>query len=244
MNAYRIAPLLLLCGVVATPAVAQETESEERVHRNRTRIVVGGMGKGFIGVQVLPLTPELRAHFGVPEDVGVLVSSVEEGGPAETAGILVGDIVSAVDGESVDGAMSLSALVRRKEGGDSVTLELYRDGALQSFPVVVGERERRVFELGGGYSMMPGMRDKDVFITMDDFHLDGEAREAMRDAMRELGDRFDSSEWQERLQRFEELDFSAIQDRMREVEKRLKELEQELQDSERRNRDPVDQDQR
>ncbi len=48
--------------------------------------------RGRIGIQVNPMTPELRKHFGAPEDRGVLVVKVEEGRPAALAGVKVGDI--------------------------------------------------------------------------------------------------------------------------------------------------------
>ncbi len=242
MRLHRIvsgALAVSLCAIAASSGAQQAPAQGERVHRSVAKVVVRGMGRGFIGVQVLPLTPELRTHFGVPEDLGILVSSVEDGGPADTAGIRVGDILSAVDGENVEGAMSLSSAIRGKKEGESVMVELYRDGGLQSFPVVVGERDRRVFDFGGDYTFRTEMPGHDVFIATDGLHLDDEAREAMQDAMRELGDRFDSAEWQERLQRFEQLDFSAIQERMKEVEKRLHELEEELEESFEKRKDGI-----
>ena len=61
------------------------------------------------------------------------------------------------------------------------------------------------------------------------FPFDEDAREAFEEAMRELGDGFDNPEWQEKLERIKEMDFSTIEERMKEVEQRLKELELELE---------------
>jgi len=168
------------------------------------------------------LTPELRAHFGVAEDTGVMVARVEEGGPAEAAGIRVADILSAIDGERIDDPRTLSRALRDKEEGDSVTIELYRDGSLASYPVTVGKRDRPVLDLAGGYRFMP-----DLPHLMEE--LDEESMEAFEEALRGLGDHFKSPEWQEKLERVEELDFTAIQERMHEVERRLQKLEQELE---------------
>ena len=225
---------LLALGFSAS-AIAQEHEGRNY----STRVLkVRSLGRGFLGVQLTPLTPELRVHFGVPEDTGVMVARVEESGPAEAAGILVGDILSAIDGERIDSGRQLSRAVRRKEEGDLVTLELYRDGSLESYPVTVGKRERPVIDLAGGYRFMTDMPDMpdigelpdhDVVIASPGFHLDEESMEAFEQAMRRLKGHFDSVEWQEKLERVEELDFTAIQERMQEVERRLQELEQELE---------------
>jgi len=218
---------LLVFGFSAS-TIAQEHEG-----RNYTRLIkVGSLGGGFLGVQLTPLTPELRVHFGVAEDTGVMVARVEEGGPAQAAGIRVGDILSAIDGERIDSGRQLSRAVRKKEEGDLVTLELYRDGSLESYPVTVGKRERPVIDLAEGFRFMPDMPDlpdHDVVIADPGFHLEEKSMEAFEHAMRGLEDHFDSVEWQETLERVEALDFTAIQERMKEVERRLQELEQELE---------------
>ena len=213
------------------------TIAQEHAGRNySTRVLkVRSLGRGFLGVQLTPLTPELRVHFGVPEDTGVMVARVEESGPAEAAGILVGDILSAIDGERIDSGRQLSRAVRKKEEGDVVTIELYRDGSLESYPVTVGERERPVIDLARGFRFMTDMPamddfpDHDVVIAGPGFHLDEESMEAFEQAMRGREDHFDSMEWQEKLERVEELDFTAIQERMQEVERRLQDLEKELE---------------
>ena len=224
---------ILALGFSASTAIAQEHEG--RNYTTRVVKIRGLVGRGFLGVQLTPLTPELRVHFGVPEDIGVMVARVEEGGPAEAAGIRVADILSAIDGERIDNARALSRAVRKKEEGDLVTIELYRDGSLASYPVTVGERDRPVIDLAGGYRFMPdiedfdGLPDHDVVISAPGFRLDEESMEAFEQAMRGLGDHFDSAEWREKLERVEELDFTGIQERMQEVERRLQELEQELE---------------
>jgi hypothetical protein len=212
---------MLALGFSASTAIAQEHEGRNYT----TRVVrIRGLGHGFLGVQLTPLTPELRVHFGVPEDTGVMVARVEEGGPAEAAGIRVADILSAIDGERIDNTGALSRAVRHKEEGDSITIELYRDGSLASYPVTVGKRDRPVIDLAGGYRFMPDMLPDDLMETLNE-----ESMEAFEEAMRGLGDHFESAEWREKLERVEELDFTAIQERMQEVERRLQELEQELE---------------
>lgn len=224
------------CG---TPASAQESDETSHIGRNYSAgpVIWSGLGRGFLGVSVVPMTEELRTHFGVPEDRGVLVSRVDEDSPAQAAGILVGDILSTLDGESIESPVRLSRLVRRKEEGDRVTIELYRNGGLESLPVEMAERDRRVIDLGD-YDFMPGFAelpsieipDGDVVLGRPGMHLgmNEETREALREAMRELGERIGSEEWKEKIERLKELDLGAIQNRMRKMEQRLEELEREL----------------
>jgi len=229
---------LMLLGWLAIGLAASAQEQRAQEHEGASgndytkRVMIwSSAGRGFLGVHLTPLTPELRAHFGVPEDTGVMVARVEEGGPAEAAGIRVGDILSSIDGERVDSSGQIARAVRAKEEGDLVNVELYRNGSLQSYTVTVGERDRRVIDLAEGYRFIPNpgeLPDHDIVIRAPGLPLDEQSMEAFEEAMRGLEEHFDSPEWQERIERFNELDFSAIEERMEEVERRLKELEEDL----------------
>ena len=122
-----------------------------RLHRVMQRLGEGGPrlhlqhgGGAFLGVQLSHLTEELRVHFGVPEDVGVLVGKVVAGSPAFRAGVEVGDIVTAVGGVAVDSASSLAHAIRGHEDGDTVVLEVWRDGRMEKISAALEERERPV----------------------------------------------------------------------------------------------------
>lgn len=101
-------------------------------------------GGAFLGVQLSDLTPELRTHFGVPEDAGVMVGKLVDGSPAFRAGLEVGDIVTAVDGEPVASSSALARAIRDHEDGDTVLLEVWRDGRMQKISATLEEQERRV----------------------------------------------------------------------------------------------------
>jgi membrane-associated protease RseP (regulator of RpoE activity) len=110
-------------------------------------------GGGYIGVRPIPMTPELRKHFGAPEDAGVFVGSVEKDGPAEKAGMAVGDIVTAVDGNAIESPRQLSRAVRHRKEGETIQVEVLRGGSKQTLAVKVAERPReemRVGDLGIG----------------------------------------------------------------------------------------------
>lgn len=230
----RIA-VAMIVALSGSAAVAQPTEETHRRRDDASRLVVRHLSRGYLGVHLTRLTPELRAHFGAPEDAGIMVSRVEEGGPAETAGILVGDILTAIDGEPIESVATLSRAVSRKERGDTVTVELYRDGGLLSLPVTVTERERPVVDLSRYRFLGDGDGLSDVVAAAPGLRLDGESIEAFEAAMRELEERFDSPVWREKLERVGELDIGAIEKRMKEVERRLKQLEKELAQEERKN---------
>ncbi len=102
----------------------------------------GGKG-GFLGVQMTELTTELRAHFGVPSDAGVMVSKVVDDSPASRAGVQVGDVISAVDGEAVSSGGSLARAIGGREDGDAVTLEVWRDGSVETLTATIEQREDR-----------------------------------------------------------------------------------------------------
>jgi len=104
-------------------------------------------GRGAIGVRLVDITPELRAHFGAPKDAGALIGEVEKDSPASRAGLEVGDVVTSVDGEKVSSAWELARMVGRTKGGESLKVELVRNRAARTVQVKVEERSRREAEL-------------------------------------------------------------------------------------------------
>ena len=116
----------------------------KRLGEHGSRLHLRHGGGAFLGVQLSELTPELRTHFGVPEDAGVMVGKLVDGSPAFRAGLEVGDIVTAVDGEPVASSSALARAIRDHEDGDTVVLEVWRDGRMQKISATLEEQERRV----------------------------------------------------------------------------------------------------
>ncbi len=98
--------------------------------------------RGFLGVGLTELSPELRAHFGAPEDAGVMVSSVEDGSPADKAGLKVGDIIASLDGKDVKSSWDIRSQVRELKEGEQVPVTVYRDGKAQNLSAAIAMRER------------------------------------------------------------------------------------------------------
>jgi predicted metalloprotease with PDZ domain len=93
-----------------------------------------------LGVQLVNTTPELRVHLGATEDAGVLVGKVIEGMPAESAGIEVGDLIIAVDGDDIESAGDLIHALMDKDG-QIITVDVVRERSIRSFQVAIPEVE-------------------------------------------------------------------------------------------------------
>ena len=100
----------------------------------------GAVTRAWLGVYIQDLTPELAAQFGVEPGSGVLISDVVPGSPAESAGIKRGDIITAVNGKPVHNTNELQLEIMYRQPGDTVTVELLREGQKLTVQVVLGER--------------------------------------------------------------------------------------------------------
>jgi serine protease Do len=122
------------------------------VPANMTRTVMGSLVKsgkvvrGWLGVSIQPVTPELAKQFGLKEAKGALVSEVMENSPAAKGGLQSGDIITALDGKPVDGPSMLRNLVAQTAIGKSVKLDLLRAHKMISVAVTVAEQPKEVAE--------------------------------------------------------------------------------------------------
>jgi predicted metalloprotease with PDZ domain len=97
--------------------------------------------RGRIGAQVQPMTPELREHMGAPVDHGVLVVRIDANRPAARAGLEVGDVVIAVNGEPIQSASQLARRVRRAPEGAALQFETIRAGKRRTLSIQPEEPE-------------------------------------------------------------------------------------------------------
>ena len=95
----------------------------------------------FIGIYLEELNEELSAYFGFKEGVGILISRIEEGSPAEKAGLKVGDFVISADGKRVQSIEDLIGLIQEKEKGSTIRLEILRDKKKMTVDVEVDEED-------------------------------------------------------------------------------------------------------
>jgi serine protease Do len=99
----------------------------------------GKVTRGWLGVSIQPLTPELAKSFGIMETKGALIASVQEGSPAERAGLKPGDVIVRWDGKAIDGPRGLPPLVAGTEIGKTVEIGVVRDGSVRPLRVTVGD---------------------------------------------------------------------------------------------------------
>jgi membrane-associated protease RseP (regulator of RpoE activity) len=145
--------LAVWTGAASTVRADEGDGDGKKVEKHRVVIVKDGkpevyegdgpmVRRGYLGVALTDLTPELRTHFGVPEDSGVMVAKVEPGSPAEKAGIRVGDILTAIDGKAVKSSWDVGGKIRGYDDGQQVPIEVWRNGKAQNISVGIVERER------------------------------------------------------------------------------------------------------
>ena len=110
----------------------------------------GKVTRGWLGVVLQPLTPELAASFGAEGKKGVLISDVTADSPAARAGLKSGDVVLEVDGRPVDTPSDVARSVGLAAPGHKTTLTVWRDKAQRKVPIVLGEApgERQASRLG------------------------------------------------------------------------------------------------
>ena len=99
----------------------------------------GSVTRGWLGVQIQPVTPDIAESLGIASTEGALVSDPQAGGPGAAAGIQAGDIITQVDGKPVAGPRELARMIGGYEPDQKVLVTLMRDGAEQQVEVTLGD---------------------------------------------------------------------------------------------------------
>lgn len=102
----------------------------------------GGVVRGWIGVEVQDLTPELAESFKRPNTNGALIAGVLKGGPADQAGVKPGDIIVAVEGKPVIDSSGMLNLIAALEPGKPATITVVRNQAEKQIKINVGKRPK------------------------------------------------------------------------------------------------------
>lgn len=118
----------------APPRKAEPRKAEPRKAEPRAP-------RPWLGVQPEELPDELRAQLDLPEGVGLLVTEVLSGSPAEKAGLKRNDILTKIDGRPMKGEDSLAKFMASAKPGQEVTLTVLRKSKEQTFKVTVGEKK-------------------------------------------------------------------------------------------------------
>jgi serine protease Do len=111
--------------------VALEVADQLKIH--------GKVSRGRLGVVIQEVTAELAKSFGLARPAGALIADVEQGSPADKAGLEASDIVLKFGGRTVESSIDLPRMVGATRPGTKVPLEIWRKGKAQTVTVTVGE---------------------------------------------------------------------------------------------------------
>ncbi len=121
-------------------------------------ITLGTVRRPSLGISTLPIGPELAQEMGLPADYGVLIIRALPGGAADQAGLrggnqraylgnapimIGGDLIIAIDGDSIGDQQDLANAMNKHRAGDTVTVSVYRNKRKMDIKVVLGEARER-----------------------------------------------------------------------------------------------------
>jgi len=101
-------------------------------------IKTGTVSRGWLGVQIQPVTKDIAESLGLSEASGALVVSPQDGSPGQKAGIKNGDVVTAVNGDPVKDPRDLARRIGAMQPGSKVEVSIWRAGKSQSVTVELG----------------------------------------------------------------------------------------------------------
>jgi serine protease DegQ len=100
----------------------------------------GTVEHSFLGIEPRPLTPQIAAQLGLNVSEGVFVFALEDGGPAQEAGIEPGDVIVGFNGDEIASLEDLYTALRETAPGESVEVRLVRGGDEQTVSVTLADR--------------------------------------------------------------------------------------------------------
>src|SRR5215831_223686 len=100
----------------------------------------GTVSRGYLGVGIQDLTPDLAKGLGVPTKEGAVVTEVRADGPAKKAGVQTDDVITAIDGQKVVSRGALTRAVGAKRPGSTATLDVFRGSKQMEIKVVLAPR--------------------------------------------------------------------------------------------------------
>ena len=130
----------------------------------------GKVIRGWLGVSIQDLTPDLAKGLGIKETAGALVSGVETGSPADKAGLKQGDLITGIDTKEIDDSTGLRNIIASTAPGTKVDVRIIRNGKEQTVAVVLGEYKEHAIAKKTEYDnalkgvsvqdLTPGLRNK------------------------------------------------------------------------------------
>ena len=122
--------ILLLAATLAFSIVGQEKKKD--APKTKQKGEEQAKAGAFLGIAMDPIPAATRAQLNLPEGIGVVVSYVAKGSPAEKAGLKVNDILTQIDDQLIVNSEQLQTLIKTKNPGDEVALTYYRKAKEQT----------------------------------------------------------------------------------------------------------------
>ena len=118
----------------SVPSNEAKSVAEQLVKFGETR-------RGWLGVKLQTLTPDVAEGLGMQKAHGALIADVTTGGPSEKAGVKAGDVIISFDGRAIDDSRILRRVVAQAEVGKEIEVKVLRDGKEQVLKVTLGRLE-------------------------------------------------------------------------------------------------------
>ena len=135
VNTAIFSPVGVNVGIgFAVPSRTAQTVADQLIR-------TGKVERGYLGVRLQELTSGIAQALGRPDPKGALVASVEPGSPADKAGIKIGDLITRVENQTVEGPRDLSRAVARMKPGTRAPLTVFRNGKTQEITVAIDQRQ-------------------------------------------------------------------------------------------------------
>jgi len=124
----------------------------------------GTVARGWLGVGIQAITPELAEQFGLDRASGALVGQIDESGPALKAGLRTGDVILKFDGQAVRDSADLPPMVTQTEVGKRVPVEIMREGKRQTIDITLARRpENQAVARNSGGGSVPDQRTNENY---------------------------------------------------------------------------------
>ena len=128
----------------------------------------GRVSRGRIGVQIAPVTKDVAESIGLSKAQGVLVRGIEEGSPAEKAGIEAGDIITRFDGKAIEKPADLPRAVGNTKPGSKVSISVFRRGSVKDMSITVAEIEAEKVASSASEKNVPAANAQHWGLTVSD----------------------------------------------------------------------------
>ncbi|MCK4510745.1 PDZ domain-containing protein, partial [bacterium] len=152
--------LVAACAVVPAPALAGEKEIKVVIETDDD-------GGGWLGIGIQELDSKIRGKLDLDSDVeGILIIEIYDDSPAEEAGLREHDVLVSINGKKGKDLSHFVKLLKSKDPGTEVELEIYRDGKIKTVEATLGKRKNDTF-IWKGLEGLEGLRGLEALESLE-----------------------------------------------------------------------------